>query len=59
MIEISREEFVKRYNERLNCLIDGEEYDDFKRLGCVLLDCEGWERIKTLIENLHNGLELD
>ncbi len=71
MIEVSREEFVKRYIATLNedgswdkssdsvkdVIIEGcgKEYDNIqeiiKKLNMVLLDREGWQRIKTLIKN--------
>lgn len=73
MIEISKEEFVKRYRDKYPDRPSNDDTDWFwngerayadiekysKDLDFVLLDREGWEKIKTLIENMPDGLELN
>lgn len=58
MIEISREEFVKRClgdidikSDWLKCLFSLFFYERIESKTMVLLDREKWEKVKTLIEN--------
>jgi len=62
MIEVSREEFIERYHKKMKVedilttsfteFLAGSAYDmTTKESDCIILDREGWQRIKALIEN--------
>ena len=62
MTEISREEFVKHRLEQMgvyNVLLEtalGEAYNTVVNGNFIILDCESWQRIKTLMNEVDKNI---